>query len=159
MRNLKFRIYKVRCISVLEKTGLRSNFLNFDFSTKTWEKLSNKHEISEKIKNEMQPADSEIAICWNQIDDQSSFGLTWPRFFLFPVTFCQIGLYFDELHFNSETIFEPCLFFRQEKNISEASKFYFPSKHGSPVQTYIYKGKIEEVKRIIVSESSRLFLY
>ena len=60
MRNFKFRIYKVRCISVLEKTGLRSNF---DFSTTTWEKLSNKHEISEKIKNEMQPADSEIAIC------------------------------------------------------------------------------------------------
>ena len=59
-------------------------------------------------------------------------------FFLFPVTFCQIGLYFDELHFNSETIFEPCLFFRQEKNISEASNFYFSSKHGSPVQTYIH---------------------
>ena len=57
---------------------------------------------------------------------------------------------------------EPCLFFRQEKNILEATSNHYVSKSMEFSWSPIRKMKIaefEEVKRIKVSERSRLFLY
>ena len=58
--------------------------------------------------------------------------------------------------------FKPCLFFRQEKNISEVSKNDNFERITVISWQPILEMKIaefEEVKRIKVSERSRLFLY